>query len=98
MRNLLIDQQVQHHGSLDRSGRIVVVDDRVDPRVTPAASTGKVSKLSVGRTGNRDCWTAGQLPFPGKRRGRSVFPVRIPQQAWERVNILPYGRVNDVHG
>ena len=37
-------------------------------------------------------------PSPGGAAGRSVFPVRIPQQAWERVNTLPASRVNDVHG
>ena len=37
-------------------------------------------------------------PSPGGAADRSVFPARISQQAWERVNTLPAGRVNDVRG
>ena len=37
-------------------------------------------------------------PSPGSAAGRSVFPVRIPQHAGERVNTLLAGRVNDVRG
>ena len=44
------------------------VDPPLDPAKTVAASTGKVGELFVGRTGGRDCWAAGQLPFPRKCR------------------------------
>ena len=64
------------------SGRIVVVDDRLNPPVTPAktaaASTGKVGELFGGRTGGRDCWAAGQLPFPRKRRRSECLSGQNP--------------------
>ena len=87
----------------NRSGRIVVVNDRVDLPVTQAktlaASTGKAaSELCGGGAqgpGLLGCWTGA---FPGSAADRSVFPVRIPQHAWERVNTLIAGHVNDVRG
>ena len=64
------------------SGRIVVVNDRLSPPVTPAktaaASTGKVGELFGGRTGGRDCWATGQLPFPRKRRRSECLSGQNP--------------------
>ena len=47
---------------------MIGVDPPLAPAKTVAASTGKVGELFVGRTGGRDCWAAGQLPFPRKCR------------------------------
>ena len=64
------------------SGRIVVVNDRLNPPVTPAktaaASTEKVGELFGGRTGGRDCWAAGQLPFHRKRRRSECLSGQNP--------------------
>ena len=53
-------------------------------------SAGPWGTKGTGIAGLRD-----NCPSPGSAAGRSVFPVRIPQHAWERVNTLPAGRVND---
>ena len=53
------------------------------PAKTAAASTGKVGELFEGRTGNRDCWAAGQLPFPRKRRRSECLSGQNPS-AWQR--------------
>ena len=54
--------------------------------------------MSAGPWAAQGVGIAGLLhryPSPGSAAGRGVFPVRIPQQAWERVNTLIAGRVND---
>ena len=63
------------------SGRIVVVNDRLNPPGSPAkmvvASTGKVGEL-FGGLRDRNCWAAGQLPFPKKRRRSECLSGQNP--------------------
>ena len=67
------------------TGRIVVVDDSVNPPVTSAqavaASTGKVGELFGERTWAGIAGLLDSCPFPGRAADRCVFPVRIPQHA-----------------
>ena len=75
------------------SGKIVVVNDRLNPPVTPAktaaASTGKVGGLFVGRTGGRDCWATGQLPFPKKRRRSECLSGQNPSACLRKSKHAP---------
>ena len=56
-----------------------------------------MSACSRGAQGTGIAGLPDSCPPPGSA-DRGVFPARTHQHAWERVNILPSGRVNDVHG